>query len=171
VKRALLDAGYGRPVVLRKVHVELRSKVSLTMFDPCAAEGIGASYELRLGEDCFRADAAEGRFEVVRGIADRPDATIETDLAALVYDGRPLAEALRSGDLEIGVGGGALPYPVPTARASPTRRRGAAPLAQPAKLLGTSLTPSGYVHVSPFSGTRMYLRNDNEYRRARTTHG
>lgn len=94
------------------------------MFDPCAAEGIGASYELRLGEDCFRADAAEGRFEVVRGIADRPDATIETDLAALVYDGRPLAEALRSGDLEIGGDGSAvarfltlfpLPEPVPPA--------------------------------------------------------
>jgi hypothetical protein len=124
VKRALLDAAYGRPVVPRKVHVELRSKVSLTMFDPRAAEGIGASYELQLGEDCFRAEVAEGRFEVVRGTADRPDATIETDLAALVYDGRPLAEALRFGDLEIGGDESAvtrflilfpLPEPVPPA--------------------------------------------------------
>lgn len=78
MKCALLDAGYGRPVVPRKVHVELRSKVSLTMFDPHVAEEIGASYELRLGEDRFRAEVAEGRFEVVLGTADRPEATIET---------------------------------------------------------------------------------------------
>ena len=78
MKRALLNAGYGRPVVPRKVHVELRSKVSLTMFDPRVAEEIRASYELRLGEDRFRAEVAEGRFEVVRGAADRPEATIET---------------------------------------------------------------------------------------------
>ena len=101
MKRALLDAGYGRPVVPRKVHVELTSKVSLTIFDPRAAEGIGASYELRLGEDRFRAEVAEGRFEVVRGAADRPDATIEADPAALVYDGRQLAEAMRSGELKL----------------------------------------------------------------------
>ena len=75
-----------------------------TMFDPRAAEGLGASYELRLGEDRFRAEVADGRFEVVRGVADRPDAIIETDsntLAALIYDDRELAEALRSGDLKI----------------------------------------------------------------------
>jgi DNA-binding HxlR family transcriptional regulator/putative sterol carrier protein len=75
-----------------------------TMFDPQAAEGLNASYELRLGEDRFRAVVAEGRFEVTRGGADRPDATIEADpatLAALVYDGRQLDEALRSGDLKI----------------------------------------------------------------------
>jgi DNA-binding HxlR family transcriptional regulator len=75
-----------------------------TMFDPLAADGLKASYELRLGEDRFRAVVADGRFEVARGGAERPDATIETDagtLAALVYDGRRLEEALRSGDVEI----------------------------------------------------------------------
>jgi DNA-binding HxlR family transcriptional regulator len=75
-----------------------------TMFDPHAAEGLQASYELRLGEESFRAEVTEGRFEIVRGSADRPDATIETDagtLAALVYEGRPLDEALHSGDLKI----------------------------------------------------------------------
>ena len=75
-----------------------------TMLDPQAANGLSASYELRLGEDRFRAGVADGRVEVVRSVAERPDATIETDpatLAALVYDGRPLAEALRSGDVEI----------------------------------------------------------------------
>jgi alkyl sulfatase BDS1-like metallo-beta-lactamase superfamily hydrolase len=75
-----------------------------TMFDPRAADGLSASYELRLGEDRFRAEVADGHFEVVRGVAERPDAIIETDsntLAALVYDDRQLAEALRSGDLKI----------------------------------------------------------------------
>jgi len=75
-----------------------------TMFDPQAAEGLNASYELWLGEDHFRAVVAEGRFEVARGSVARPDATIETDpgtLAALVYEGRALDEALRSGSLEI----------------------------------------------------------------------
>ena len=74
------------------------------MFDPRAAEGVEAIYELRLGEDRFRAVVTEGRFEIARGGAERPEAIIETDpatLAALVYEGRPLAEALRSGDVEI----------------------------------------------------------------------
>jgi DNA-binding HxlR family transcriptional regulator/putative sterol carrier protein len=75
-----------------------------TMFDARAAEGLRASYELRLGEDRFRAAVAEGRFEISRGEAERPEAIIETDagtLAALVYYGRPLAEALRSGEIKI----------------------------------------------------------------------
>ncbi|MDQ3922582.1 MAG: winged helix-turn-helix transcriptional regulator [Actinomycetota bacterium] len=75
-----------------------------TMFDPLAADGLTASYELRLGEDRFRAEVADSRFEIVRGSAERPEATIETDaatLAALVYDGRHLPEAVRSGDVKI----------------------------------------------------------------------
>ena len=75
-----------------------------TMFDPRAADGLNASYELRLGEESFRAEVADGRFEVARGSTDRPDAIIEADpatLAALVYEGRELAEALRSGDIRI----------------------------------------------------------------------
>ena len=75
-----------------------------TMFDPRAAEGFSASYELRLGEDVFRVVVDDGRFEISRGNADRPDAIIETGpstLAALVYEGRQLTEALRSGDIKI----------------------------------------------------------------------
>jgi DNA-binding HxlR family transcriptional regulator len=75
-----------------------------TMFDPLAADGLTASYELRLGEDRFRAEVADGRFEIVRGSTERPEATIETNaatLAALVYDGRHLAETVRSGDVKI----------------------------------------------------------------------
>jgi alkyl sulfatase BDS1-like metallo-beta-lactamase superfamily hydrolase len=74
------------------------------MFDPGAAEGLEASYELRMGEDRFRAEVTGGGFEVERGSAERPDATIEADsntLAELIYNGRPLSEALRSGDVKI----------------------------------------------------------------------
>jgi DNA-binding HxlR family transcriptional regulator len=75
-----------------------------TMFDPRAAEGLKASYELRLGEDVFVAVVDGGRFEIARGSAEKPDVTIETDaatLAALVYEGRELAEALRAGEVKI----------------------------------------------------------------------
>ena len=75
-----------------------------TMFDPRAAEGVDASYELRLGEDRFRAVVADGRFEVERGSVEGPDVVIEGDpgeLAALVYEGRRLDEALRSGEIRV----------------------------------------------------------------------
>ena len=75
-----------------------------TMFDPRAAEGVDASYELRLGEDRFRAVVADGRFEVERGSVEGPDVVIEGDpgeLAALVYEGRRLDETLRSGGIRV----------------------------------------------------------------------
>jgi DNA-binding HxlR family transcriptional regulator/putative sterol carrier protein len=75
-----------------------------TMFDPRAAEGLAARYELRLGENRFRAEIADGRFEISRGGADQPDAIIETDpgtLAGLIYGDRTLAEAMRSGGLKV----------------------------------------------------------------------
>ena len=37
-----------------------------TMFDGRGAEGFEASYEIRLGEDRFRAEVSDGRFEVER---------------------------------------------------------------------------------------------------------
>ena len=75
-----------------------------TLFDPGAAEGVDVTVELRLGEDGFRGRVAEGRFEVARGVAERPDAVVETSpgtLAAVLWHDRPLAEALRTGDVEI----------------------------------------------------------------------
>jgi DNA-binding HxlR family transcriptional regulator len=76
-----------------------------TMFDPHAADGLSASYELRFGEERFRAEVNDCRFEIVRGDAEEPDAIIETDpgtLRALVFFGsRQLDEALRCGDIEI----------------------------------------------------------------------
>ena len=76
----------------------------MTVFDPSAADGLNASYELRLGKDRFRARVAAGRIEFARGSAEEPDATIETDpetLSAVLWQGRRLAEAERAGDLRI----------------------------------------------------------------------
>ena len=75
-----------------------------TMFDPERAADLDARYEFRIGEDRFRAEVAEGEFEIERGVADDPDATVETDagtLAALVYQDLELDEALSYGDLSI----------------------------------------------------------------------
>jgi DNA-binding HxlR family transcriptional regulator len=76
----------------------------MSLFDPDAADGLDASYELRFGEQRFRARVADGRFEVARGGADDPDGTIDTDpgtLAALLWQGRRLTEALDSGAVRV----------------------------------------------------------------------
>jgi DNA-binding HxlR family transcriptional regulator len=76
----------------------------MTLFDATAADGLTASYDLRLGEDRFHARVADGRFEVARGSAEHPDVTVETDpgtLSALLWHGHPLAEAQRSGGITI----------------------------------------------------------------------
>jgi DNA-binding HxlR family transcriptional regulator len=75
-----------------------------TFFDPDAADGLNARYELRLGEHAFHVHIADRRIEVDRGAADDPDAIIETDpptLAALIRNRRELADALRDGDITI----------------------------------------------------------------------
>jgi DNA-binding HxlR family transcriptional regulator len=52
-------------------------------FEPSAADGLRASYELRLGDDRFRIDVADGEITVARGDARQPGATIETDADTL----------------------------------------------------------------------------------------
>ena len=42
-----------------------------TMFDPAAADGVDARYELRLNEQRFRVDVADGRLDVARGPDDQ----------------------------------------------------------------------------------------------------
>ncbi|HEY8134367.1 MAG TPA: winged helix-turn-helix transcriptional regulator [Thermoanaerobaculia bacterium] len=75
-----------------------------TMFDPSIAEGFSATIELRIGEDRFRARISHGQMDLVRGGAEEPDAVIEGDsetLAAVVYGGRKLSDALHTGDLKV----------------------------------------------------------------------
>jgi DNA-binding HxlR family transcriptional regulator len=75
-----------------------------TMFDADRAKGVTASYDLRFGEERFHAQVEGQRFEIHRGAAEQPDAVIETEpatLASLIYDGRDLAEAEKSGDVTV----------------------------------------------------------------------
>ena len=73
-------------------------------FDPEAAGGLRASFELRFGEDRFRIEVSDDQIEVARGGADQPDATIDTDprtLFAVLWNGRSLADAQHAGELRI----------------------------------------------------------------------
>jgi DNA-binding HxlR family transcriptional regulator len=90
---------YGAPVGADSVALALR-----TFFDPAAAEGLSARYELRLGQDVFRVRVADGRLELARGAGDDPDAIVEADagtLSAVIWQGRELAEAPRAGEVRI----------------------------------------------------------------------
>jgi DNA-binding HxlR family transcriptional regulator len=73
-------------------------------FDPAKAEGVEATYELRLGEIPFSISLNEGRFEAARGEAERPDAVISTDpdtVAAVVFRGNRLGKAVEAGEIAI----------------------------------------------------------------------
>jgi len=75
-----------------------------TLFDAAAAKDLDATYELRLDGQRFRVQVAEGRLDIVRGSADKPDAAIETDpgtLTALLWQGLDLKEAERSGSVSV----------------------------------------------------------------------
>jgi len=63
-----------------------------TMFDSRAAKGLTANYELRFGDDRFHAEVANQQIAIIE--AD------PSTLAALVYDNRDLAAALRAGALK-----------------------------------------------------------------------
>jgi DNA-binding HxlR family transcriptional regulator/putative sterol carrier protein len=87
------------PVGVDSMILALRSR-----FDPGAAHGLRAGYELRLGEDRFRIKVADDELEVARGGADQADATIDTDpdtLGGVLWGGRSLADAQRSGKITI----------------------------------------------------------------------
>jgi DNA-binding HxlR family transcriptional regulator len=100
-----------------------------TLFAPSATDGLPATYELRLGEDRFRIEVAGGRFDIARGAAEAPHATIESDpgtLASVLWHGLKLADARRSGELTISGNEEAgkrflAMFPLPTAAAEPAR--------------------------------------------------
>jgi DNA-binding HxlR family transcriptional regulator/putative sterol carrier protein len=73
-------------------------------FDSRAANGLRARYELRLGEDRFSIAVEDDELDVARGGAHRADATIDTDndtLGAVLWGGRSLSDAQRSGKITI----------------------------------------------------------------------
>jgi len=100
-----------------------------SLFAPGAADGLSATYELRLGEQRFRVRVADGGIDVARGGAEAPDATIETDpgtLATVLWHGRKLDEARRAGDVAIAGDGKAVKrflglFPLPTAAGAASR--------------------------------------------------
>ncbi len=73
-------------------------------FDPAKADGLEATYELRLGEVPFSIRIVDGGFEAARGEAGNPDAVIESDpntIASVVFGGKRLGKAVDSGEVEI----------------------------------------------------------------------
>jgi DNA-binding HxlR family transcriptional regulator len=75
-----------------------------TLFDRAAAGSINEEFELRLGGEVFTARVADGTLAVARGSAPAPKAIIETGPATLsrvLWHGRRVAAALRSGDVRI----------------------------------------------------------------------
>jgi DNA-binding HxlR family transcriptional regulator/putative sterol carrier protein len=112
------------PIGVDSIILALRAR-----FDSGAANGLRTSFELRLGEDRFRIEVADDEIEVARGGADQADATIDTDpdtLNAVLWGGRPLADAQRSGTMTIEGANAAVerfvrlfPMPEPAAAVSP----------------------------------------------------
>jgi DNA-binding HxlR family transcriptional regulator len=75
-----------------------------TLFDARAAGNHSGVYELRLGDQAFRARVAEGHLELERGEAPGADAVIASDphtLMEVLWQGRSLADAERAGDAAV----------------------------------------------------------------------
>jgi DNA-binding HxlR family transcriptional regulator len=79
-----------------------------TTFDPAIADTLRATYELRFGDDRFHdrfhVRIAAGHCHIARGAADHPDAVLDTDattLRAVLFGGRSLTAAVKSGDLRL----------------------------------------------------------------------
>jgi DNA-binding HxlR family transcriptional regulator len=73
-------------------------------FDPARADGLEATYQLRLGEIPFNIAVKGGRFEAARGEADDPDATISSDpnaIASVVFGGNRLGKEVEAGRVEV----------------------------------------------------------------------
>jgi DNA-binding HxlR family transcriptional regulator len=74
------------------------------LFDPQAARGQTVRLNLRLGEHRFRVCVVDGRLDLARGMAECPDATVDTDvrtLGAVLRRTRMLADVLANGKFRI----------------------------------------------------------------------
>jgi DNA-binding HxlR family transcriptional regulator/putative sterol carrier protein len=68
------------------------------------ADGLEATYELRLGEIPFKISVKEGKFQAARGEAESADAVIESDpstIAGVVFGENRLGKAVEAGDVRI----------------------------------------------------------------------
>jgi len=76
-----------------------------SLFDPGAAGDLSAAYELRIGEDRFRVDVADGGVELSRGTAEDPTVAIVAadagSFAAILAGQLPLDEAIATGAAQI----------------------------------------------------------------------
>lgn len=75
-----------------------------TMFSSEAAGDFRATLELRIGEDRFHAEIADGEMQLNRGEAQQPDAIIEAApdaLVALAYGGQKLGEMVKAGAVKV----------------------------------------------------------------------
>jgi DNA-binding HxlR family transcriptional regulator len=75
-----------------------------TVFDPTVAGDHRGSYELDLRPDRFTVAIGAGTIDIVRGAGEDADARLVANtgtLAALLWRGRTIDDALASGDLEI----------------------------------------------------------------------
>jgi DNA-binding HxlR family transcriptional regulator/putative sterol carrier protein len=73
-------------------------------FDPAKADGLDATYELRLGDVPFRIAVSNGQFHAVHGEAEKPDATIRSDpnaIVSVVFGENRLGKAVESGEVEV----------------------------------------------------------------------
>jgi DNA-binding HxlR family transcriptional regulator len=73
-----------------------------TNFDPSLAEGVHLVIALRPNDESYAARVTRKRLTIQAGDPAEPDATIAGDpraFAAVTYGGRPLADAVRAGDL------------------------------------------------------------------------
>ena len=76
-----------------------------TMFDASAAGDLETRIALRIGDEEFRAEVADGALRAERGDADRPDATIAvTDpgvLLGLIFEGESLDDTIAAGAVSV----------------------------------------------------------------------
>ena len=75
-----------------------------TNFDPALADGANLTVNLHANDESYIARTARRKLTITPGEAANPDATISGDprmFAAVVYGGRPLADAMATGDLHV----------------------------------------------------------------------
>ena len=75
-----------------------------TMFDPARADGVDATYGVRLGDHAFRVRVNGGELDLARGDAGEADAVLATDtdtLPELLWRDLPIERAEEAGTLEI----------------------------------------------------------------------